>query len=98
MDTSSNHWGGETVDGDCSAEVAAEAGNEGTNDPARSRVSDGKFSPSRLAAKLLLVRRAVIVQAENSKQEKPKHRKARKQQQQAIATTLCEELHASNCV
>ena len=30
--------------------------------------------------------------------EKPKHRKARKQQQQAIATTLCEELQASNCV
>ena len=30
--------------------------------------------------------------------KKPKNRKACKQQQQAIATTLCEELQASNCV
>ena len=54
------------------------------------------FSPSKLAAKLLLVRRAVIVQAETASKQKPKHKMAGKQQ--AIATTLCEEMQASNCV
>ena len=79
----------ETVEGDCCTEFAAEAWDERTDDSACSRVSDGEFSPSKLAAKLLLVGRAVIVQAETASKEKPKHRKAHKQQ--AIATTLCKE-------
>ena len=88
--------GAETVEDVCGAEFAAEASDEGPDDSACKRVSDDEFSPSKRAAKLLLVRRVVIVQAENSKQAKPKHKLARKQQ--AIATTLCEELQASNCV
>ena len=88
--------GAETVEDVCGAEFAAEASDEGPDYSACKRVSDDEFSPSKRAAKLLLVRRAVIIQAENSKQAKPKHKLARKQQ--AIATTLCEELQASNCV
>ena len=78
----------ETV-GDCCTEFAAEAGDERTDDSACSRVSDNEFSPFNLVAKLLFVGRAVIVQAETASKEKPKHRKAHKQQ--AIATTLCKE-------
>ena len=88
--------GAETVEDDCGTEFAAEAGNEGTDNSACRRVSDGKFSLSKLAAKLLLVQRVVIVQSETASKQKPKHKLARKQQ--AIVTTLCEELQASNCV
>ena len=88
--------GAETVEDDCGTEFAAEAGNKGTDNSACRRVSDGKFSLSKLAAKLLLVQRVVIVQSETASKQKPKHKLARKQQ--AIATTLCEELQASNCV
>ena len=88
--------GAETVEDVCGAEFAAEASDKGPNDSACKSVSDDEFSPSKLAAKLLLVRRAVIVQAETASKQKPKHKLARKQQ--AIATTLCEELQASNCV
>ena len=38
----------------------------------------------------------LIPQEEGRDEKKPKHKMARKQQ--AIATTLCEELQASNCV
>jgi len=88
--------GVETVEGDCGAEFAADAGDEGTDDLACGGVYGSEFSPSKLAAKLLLVRRAVVVQAETASKPKPKHKMARKQQ--AIATTLCEELQASNCI
>ena len=47
--------GAETVEDVCGAEFAAEASNKGTDDSACRTVSDGKFSPSKLAAKLLLV-------------------------------------------
>ena len=79
----------ETVEGDCCTEFAAEVGEKRTDNSACSWVSDGKFSPSKLVAKLLLVGRAAIVQAETASKEKPKHRKAHKQQ--AIATTLFKE-------
>ena len=85
--------GAEIVEDDCGAEFATEAGDEGTDDLACRRVYGREFSPSKLAAKLLLVRRAVVVQAETASKQKPKHKMARKQQ--AIATTLCEELQAS---
>ena len=81
--------GAETVEDDCGAEFAAEAGDEGTDDLACRRVYGSEFSPSKFAAKLLLVRRAVVVQAETASKQKPKHKMARKQQ--AIATT------AKNC-
>ena len=87
--------GAETVEDYCWTEFAAEEGDEGTDESACRRVSDGEFSPSNLAAKLL-VRRAVIEQAETVSKQKPKNKKAHKQQ--AIATTLCEELQTSNCV
>ena len=88
--------GAEAVEDVCGAEFAAEASDAGTDDSACRTVSDGEFSPSKLAAKLLLVQRTVIVQAETASKQKPKHKMARKQQ--AIATTLCEELQASNCI
>ena len=45
----------ETAEEVCGAEFAAEASNEGPDDLACKRVSDDEFSPSKLAAKLLLV-------------------------------------------
>ena len=61
--------GAETVEDDCGAAIAAEVGDEGTDDLVCRRVSDGKFSLSKLAAKLLLVRQAVIVQAETASKQ-----------------------------
>ena len=58
--------GVETVEEVCGTEFAAEASDEGPDDSACKRVSDDEFSPSKRAAKLLLVRRVVIIQAENS--------------------------------
>ena len=63
--------GAETVEDDCGAEFAAEAGDEGTDDLACRRVYGSEFSPSKLVAKLLLVRRAVVVQAETASKQKP---------------------------
>ena len=74
--------GAETVEDVCGAEFAR------PDDSACKRVSDDEFSPSKLVAKLLLVRRVVIVQAETA---------SKQNQSTAIATTLCEELQASNC-
>ena len=88
--------GAETVEDDCGAKFATEVGDEGTDDLVCRRVYGSEFSPSKLAAKLLLVRRAVVVQAETASKQKPKHKMARKQQ--AIVTTLCEELQASNWI
>ena len=88
--------GAETVEDDCGAKLAAEAGDEGADNLACRRVCGSEFSPSKLAAKLLLVRGAVVVQAETASKQKPKHKMARKQQ--AIETTLCEELQANNCI
>ena len=58
--------GAETVEEVCGAEFAAEASNEGPDDSACKRVSDDECSPSKRAAKLLLVRRVVIVQAKST--------------------------------
>ena len=56
--------GVETIENVWGAEFAAEASNKGpADDSACRRFSDHEFSPSKLAAKLLLVRRVVIVEA-----------------------------------
>ena len=68
MDTSST-TGAETVEDVCGAEFAVEASDEGPDNSACKRVSDDEFSPSKRAAKLLLVRRAVIGQAETASQQ-----------------------------
>ena len=53
------------------------------------------FDPYPVRATLSALR-AVVVQAETASKQKPKHKMARKQQ--ALATTLCEELQASNWI
>ena len=63
--------GAETVEDVCGPEFAPEASDEGTDDSACGRVSDGEFFPSKLAAKLL-VRRALIVQAETASKQNTK--------------------------
>ena len=61
--------GAETVEDDGGTEFAAEAGNEGIDNSACRRVSDGKFSLSKLAAKLLLVQRVVNQKRQASKNQ-----------------------------
>ena len=62
----------ETVKGVWAGEFSAEASGEGpADDSAHGRESYNEFSPSKLAAKLLLVRRAVIA-SENKKPTKKK--------------------------
>ena len=61
--------GAETVEDVCGAEFAAESSDEGPDDSACKKVSDDEFFPSKLAAKLLLVQGAVIVQAETASKQ-----------------------------